>query len=115
MVLLTLISDAGKDIRTALSEEYSDSVNFSDGEIYLRTREYQYDTKKQIGTMFAEKCIWARLSKGKRKDLRQIQKHKAFSAAFDTLRVFPGLWPGFRIEHKFMGMKCDPVSLPLFR
>ncbi|KAF1948544.1 hypothetical protein CC80DRAFT_511292 [Byssothecium circinans] len=37
----------------------------------------------------------------------RILRHKAFSAAFDALRVFPGLWEGFRIEHKFMSMKCD--------
>ena len=103
------ISGAGPSLRTALSEEYSNSVNFSDGEIYLKIQEYKHDPGRHLGTIFAEKCLWTRLSKDKRKDLKRILKHKAFSAAFDALRVFPGLWVGFRIDHNFMPMKCDEV------
>lgn len=50
-----------------------------------------------------------RLSASKRKDLKQLRKNKAFTTAFDALRVLPGLWGGFRIEHKFLSMKCDEV------
>ncbi|KAF2178253.1 hypothetical protein K469DRAFT_599807, partial [Zopfia rhizophila CBS 207.26] len=105
------INGAGPALRTALSEEYSNSVNFSDGEIYLKIQEYKHDPGRHLGTIFAEKCLWTRLSKDKRKDLKRILKHKAFSAAFDALRVFPGLWVGFRIDHNFMPMKCDEEIL----
>ncbi len=87
--------DASLDLRTALLEEYSDLVNFSDGEIYLRIQEYQHNSNRQLGILYAERYLWARLSKDKRKDLKRILKHKSFSTAFDSLRAFPRLWPGF--------------------
>ncbi|KAH7119558.1 hypothetical protein B0J11DRAFT_590451 [Dendryphion nanum] len=105
------INGTDPNLRTALSEEYSDSVNFSDGEIYLKIQEYRHDTNRQLGTVYAERCLWARLSKEKRKNLNRILKHKAFSTAFNALRVFPGLWAGFRIDHKFLDMKCDEEIL----
>jgi len=86
-------------------------VNFSDGEIYQKIRHYNYETNKQIGTLFAEKRMWARLSKSKRKDLKQILKNNSLTAALDALFVLPGLWDWFRIEHKFLAMKCDEVSM----
>jgi hypothetical protein len=103
------ILGAGLALRIALLEEYSNSVNFSDGEIYLKIQEYKHDPGRHLGMIFAEKCLWARLSKDKRKDLKRILKYKAFSAAFDVLRVFLGLWVGFRIDYNFMPMKCDEV------
>jgi hypothetical protein len=56
----------------------------------------------QLGALSAEKCMWARLSTNKRKDLKRNLKHKAFSKALDALLVLPGISSGFRIEHKFM-------------
>lgn len=102
-------TDANNDLPNFLSQEYSDSVNFSDGDIFLAIREYHYSVDKQLGAMFAEKCMWARLSINKCKDLKQILKHKAFTKALDALRILPGIWPGFRIAHKFMSIKCDEV------
>jgi hypothetical protein len=66
--------------------------------------------------MFAEKRWWARLSKSKRKDLKQLLKHEGFTMAFDALLAIPGIWVGLRIGmlHKLIAMKCDEVSvLPL--
>ncbi|KAL6406237.1 Intracellular protein transport protein USO1 [Ilyonectria robusta] len=82
--------DIGADLKAALSEEYSNSINFSDGEIFLKLREYHYDSNKQVGTVFAEKRMWGRLSRDKRKDLKQILKHKTILAGLDALRILPG-------------------------
>ncbi len=103
--------DVTGNLQQVLCKEYSDSVNFSDGEIFRSIRQYQIDPEKELGTVYAEKCMWARLSVDKRKDLKRILKHEGFTKAFDALRRIPGLWTGFRIEHKFMSMKCDEVSL----
>lgn len=54
--------------------------------------------------------MWGRLSRDKRKDLKQIQGHKVILAGFDALRILPALFAGFRIEHRFMPMKCHEVS-----
>jgi hypothetical protein len=61
--------------------------------------------------MFAEKRLWSRLTKSKRRDLKQFLKNGPLNAGFDALRVIPGLWGGFRIKHKFMVLKCDEVSI----
>ncbi|KAK0628283.1 hypothetical protein B0T17DRAFT_614224 [Bombardia bombarda] len=100
------LDDASTELKVALSEEYSNSVNFSDGEIFLKLRQYDDDSNKHIGTIFAEKRMWGRLSKDKRKDLKQILRNKMITAGFDALRILPALFVGFRIEHRFMAMKC---------
>jgi hypothetical protein len=92
--------DAGEELRMALSEEYSKSVNFSDGEIYLALRRYHHNTTKHATTWFAERRMWGRLTKDKRNDLKLILKLKPVVDAFDDLRHLPGLWPGFRIRRK---------------
>ncbi|KAM9873936.1 hypothetical protein VDGL01_12000 [Verticillium dahliae] len=100
------LEDASEELKTALSEEYSNSANFSDGEIFLKLRQYGTMIDKQTGTIFAEKRMWGRLSKEKRKDLKQILKQEVIITALDALRVLPGLFAGFRIEHRFVAMKC---------
>lgn len=105
------MSDASDHLKTALSEEYANSANFSDGEIFLKLREYDTRTEKQAKTMFAEMRMWGRLSRDKRKDLKQILKRKSVLAALDALRILPGLFTGFRIEHRFLAMKCDEVGV----
>jgi hypothetical protein len=54
--------------------------------------------------------MWGRLSSDKRKDLKQILKHKTIMAGLDALRVLPCFFVGFRIEHRFIAMKCHEVS-----
>ncbi|KAI9770970.1 MAG: hypothetical protein M1840_002674 [Geoglossum simile] len=107
------LDDASLDLRTALSEEYSNSINFSDGEIYQKIHYYKSYTDRSMDTGFAEKQWWARL-KGKQKDLKMMfDKHPKFTAAFDALLVIPGIWGGLRIGmiHKVLALKCDEELL----
>jgi hypothetical protein len=108
-----LYTDASLTLRRALSEEYSDYVNFSDGEIYFKLRQLHYDPDKQNGTLYAEKRILGRLSKDKRKDLKRILKNFTLRTAFDKLLNLPGLWRGFRIDHKLLlDLKYFEVRIP---
>ena len=84
-------------------------MNFSDGEIYLQLRQYNDVTDRSESALFAKQRMLARLSAAKRKDLRQMLNNEALTKAFDALRVLPALWEGFRIEHKFLSMKCHEV------
>jgi hypothetical protein len=95
------------DLEAALSEEYSNSNNFSDGEIYLKLRRYSTQVDRSAGAEFAEKCMKSRLSKSKGSDYERLLKNGPLLAAFDDLRVFPGLWYGFQIRHEWM--KCEEV------
>lgn len=101
--------DGSADLQTALSEEYSNSINFSDGEIYLKYRYYDKQKPPSKENVYAKMCMLSRLDQPKRGDFNQLLKHEAFLAAFDALQVFPGLWYGFQIAHKWVGMKCDEV------
>jgi len=103
-------ADASPDLRLSLSEEYSRSVNFSDGEIFLKLRQCANKPNKDAGTIFAEKRMWGRLSPDKRKDLRQILSHELILAGLDSLRILPALFSGFRIAHILMPLKCPEVS-----
>jgi Protein of unknown function (DUF3723) len=100
--------DGSSDLETALSEEYSNSNNFSDGEIYLKLRQYSTQANRSAGVEFAEKCIKSRISKSKRSDYERLLGSESLFSAFDALRVFPGLWYGFQIGHKWM--KCEEVN-----
>ncbi|KAI3573907.1 hypothetical protein IWW34DRAFT_854835 [Fusarium oxysporum f. sp. albedinis] len=100
------LEDASEDLKTSLSEEYSNSINFSDGEIFLKLRHYHDNANKKTGTVFAEKRMWGRLSRDKQKDLKQLLNNELILARLDALRIIPGLFIGFRIEHRFMAMKC---------
>lgn len=88
-------------MESALADEYSNSINFSDGEIYLKLRQYNTLTDQSEGTHFAEKCMMSRLSRDKRKDFKLMLKNKSLIAALDALRVFPGVWHGFQLGHKW--------------
>jgi Protein of unknown function (DUF3723) len=100
-------ADSDSDWQRELSEEYSNSTNFSDGEIYRKIRQYSFDSN-----YFAEKKWWAFLSKKKRDFLKRFLKHKRFRKAFDALLVIPGIWTGLNIGvlDKMLAMKCDEVS-----
>jgi hypothetical protein len=103
-------ADSDSDWQRELSEEYSNSTNFSDGEIYRKIRQYSSDGSDS--NYFAEKKWWARLTKKKRNFLKRLLKHKGFRKAFDALRGIPGIWPGLNIGvlDKIIAMKCDEVS-----
>jgi hypothetical protein len=106
-VLTTRILALSPDARTALSEEYLNSLNFADGEIYRKVRYYQ-----TIGRKFIESKWRAYLSKDKQKDLRRLLKRGDYVAALDKLRFIHGLWAGFSFGkvHWWLGMKCYEVN-----
>jgi hypothetical protein len=89
-----------------LIEQYSNSANFSDGEIYLKIRHYQSELN-----FFAEMRWWSYLLKGKKKDLKQFLD-SALAAGFEDLRKIPGVWGGFKIGTlpKAIALKCVEVS-----
>jgi hypothetical protein len=106
--LTDAILELSPEAKRALSEEYSNTINFSDGVIYPKIRQYESSNDK-----FA-KCQWmARLTKSKRDILNRFLKRSSFRIAFDNLLVIRGLWPaGFKIGtlHKTMGMRNPEVS-----
>src|SRR5271169_1074624 len=90
--------------KAALSEEYSNSFSFADGEIYRKTRDYQRRNKT-----FAERRWWAYLSKGKQRALRQLLRRERYTKAFDSLLHIRGLWPGRSAQRTGYG---SPVRKP---
>ena len=82
--LTFVIADSNSDWQRELAEEYSNSTNFSDGEIYYKIRKYGFESND-----FAEKKWWACLTKKKREFLKRFLKHDGFRNAFDALLVIP--------------------------
>lgn len=54
---------------------------------------------------------WARLSKSKQRDLRQLLKVDAFREVLLRLTDFPGMWEPLEIGslHRLLTMRCDEV------
>jgi hypothetical protein len=90
-----------------LAEEYGNSTNFSDGEIYRKIYQYNLEQDK-----FAERKWWARLTKNKSDFLNRFFKHKRFPAVFNALTDISGLWYGLVIGvlDKLMALMYDEVS-----
>jgi len=84
--------DMDEELRSRLREEYSNSANFSDGEIFRFIRLYH----KQ-GRELEEKKWWARLTRDKSKDLKRILDVKELREGFDNLLEITGLWEVFHI------------------
>lgn len=96
------------EAKAALSEEYSNSVEFTDGEIYGKIRDYQWRNKP-----FAERRWRSYLSKSKQKGLSQLLGRDRYKEAFDTLLGVRGLWtgPGFSLGtmQEILAMRFDEV------
>ena len=111
-MLSPILLGLSQDSKRELSEEYSNSQNFSDGIIYRRIMEYD-----SLGNTFAAFQCWARLTKSKRCILRRFFKHKTLNSAFNRLLPIYGLWidpeKGFCIGtlHYIMGMKIEEVGV----
>lgn len=92
--------------KNRLREEYSNSANFCDGEIFRHIRCYH----KQKDTL-SEKKWWARLTKDKSKDLKRVLEIEGLRQAFDDLLHVPGLWPEFHIGsmRRYLVLKCHEV------
>ena len=78
-------------------DEYSNEKVPSDGEVYLKVRQYQYE-----GNARFEERWMARLTANKAKRFRQLTSRSDVRAAFDRFRTIPALL--------FQGMKFG--SLP---
>ncbi|KAH8650305.1 hypothetical protein BGZ60DRAFT_347266, partial [Tricladium varicosporioides] len=98
------IADSDSIWQRELAEEYANSTNFSDGEIYRKIHQYSLEQDK-----FAEKKWWVRLTKKKSEFLMRFLKHKRFPAAFNALIDIAGIWDGLNIGvlDKMMALKCD--------
>jgi hypothetical protein len=103
-----LLADISDELRTELAEEYSNENAPSDGEIYRKIRQYQYEASARF-----EKRWWDRLSPTKMKRLRQLSQpeHAYIRSAFDALLPIPGLWKGLRIGNlsRVLALKCEEV------
>lgn len=91
-----------------LREEYSNSSNFSDGEIFRHIRLYH-----RLDNSIAERKWWARLTKDKAKDLKRILNIKALREGFDDLLDITGLWDAFHIGtmRRYLVLKCHEVVI----
>jgi hypothetical protein len=105
--LIYIDTDSDSVWQRELAEEYANSTNFSDGEIYRKIHQYSSEQDK-----FAEKKWWARLTKKKSEILKRFFKHKRFPAVFNALADISGIWDGLNIGvlDKMMALKCDEVS-----
>lgn len=94
------------ELRTTLIEEYANESRPSDGEVYIKIRDYH--TLRQFDL---EARWWTRLSTAKAKNLKQLLKHCSIAAAFDSLAETPALLEAMRLGgmHKILAMKCDEV------
>ncbi|MCJ1473162.1 hypothetical protein MMC13_001813 [Lambiella insularis] len=107
---LNVGSDLPDSARVVLREEYSNSKNFGDGEIYRYIRLYQkYNDKKG-----AKKWL-ARLSESKRSDILKLNRMAAKSRAMarfrkqlDSLIPYIGLWSALQIGtfHRLLTLRC---------
>ena len=98
--------------RRDIQYEYANSRNFCDGEVF------QYIRRSNLEGRCNEERKWlARLSEGKRKDLKQLYRRlelKPLSDAFDRLLPYVGFWPSLQIGtlHRVLNLKCPEVSCP---
>ena len=79
---------------------------FSDGEIYRKIR-LEASSKSEVDE------LRNLLKRNKRIALDQILKHKEFTAAFDDLLCFPGLWGGLELGNiqRHFASGCDEVTI----
>ena len=95
------------EVITNLRDDYTNSANFSDGEIFRYIRWYN-----QKGEDLREKAWWARLSKDKYKDMKRILAIQELREGFDSLLELIGLWDGFHIGtmRRYLVLKCHEVT-----
>ncbi|KAI9893034.1 MAG: hypothetical protein M1814_000918 [Vezdaea aestivalis] len=91
---------------TFLREAWVNTQPYSDGEIMRRIRMYQ--NSKEVAT---EKKWWARLSRSKQRNLKQLQKSPKLWRLVDQLLGFPGLWEPVQLGafHRLLPLGCTDV------
>ncbi|KAJ6027955.1 hypothetical protein N7540_003531 [Penicillium herquei] len=80
------LDDISPDLQTSLVDEYSNERVPSDGEIYVKVRQY----RNQANAHFENRWL-ARLSDNKTRRLRGLESHPSVRAAFDSLLALPSL------------------------
>jgi Protein of unknown function (DUF3723) len=104
------ILDLSRELLTELTEEYSNEATPSDGEVYRKIRQYQYEASARF-----EQRWLARLSENKQKRLRQLSQpeNASIRSAFDALLPIPGLWSAMSIGNlpRVIALKCDEVRI----
>ncbi|KAL2049567.1 hypothetical protein ABVK25_010146 [Lepraria finkii] len=93
-------------LRRDIREDYANSRNFCDGDIFRQIRFCQINQDHA-----GEGRWWARLSDSKRKDVKQLQRSKELkplALALDELLPYVGFWPGLRLGtfHRLLNVKC---------
>ena len=98
-------------MKCAIREEYSNNLNFCDGDIYRHIRHYNL-----TGQLSKERRWLARLSESKRRRVEQLQKlaaaegdpMRSFRDNLDRLVPFTGLWPALRLGtfHRLLTLRC---------
>ena len=111
--ILICTEDLGSHALRALREDYSNSKNFCDGDIYRNIRYHQRHCQEEaVGKWLA------RLSETKRRDLLQLQKMAVdcqqmskFQDALDDLIPYSGLWSALQIGtfHRLLTLRCPEV------
>ncbi|CAI6338124.1 unnamed protein product [Periconia digitata] len=96
--------DFSFDARESLVQSYQHEHKFSDGIIFRNIRKAKRD-----GRIDDENLWWARLTDGKRRDLRQLIKNKTLITGFDNLLQYPGLWDPVQLGtlHRLHGLRCE--------
>ncbi|ERF68657.1 hypothetical protein EPUS_05718 [Endocarpon pusillum Z07020] len=104
---IIILEDIPREIFSAIQEEYSNSRQFCDGDIYRSLRHHQ------LNRNINEAGKWqARLSASKRKDVRQLhERYPHLTEAFDSLLPVIGLWAAVEIGtfHRILTLRCPEV------
>ncbi|KAF2181292.1 hypothetical protein K469DRAFT_590091, partial [Zopfia rhizophila CBS 207.26] len=106
--------DTGPELRTALIEEYSTPIKYSDSHIY--TMICICRREGGVRGFAAEERWWSLLSPNKKKDLERFLKYQKLAAQFNDIHIIPGFWFGNWIGnlHEILAMRCDERVLHYF-
>uniref|UniRef100_A0A093UMF8 Uncharacterized protein n=1 Tax=Talaromyces marneffei PM1 TaxID=1077442 RepID=A0A093UMF8_TALMA len=98
--------DISRELETELTDEYANEATPTDGEVYRKVRQYQYEASAR----FEERWL-SRLTENKQKRMRQLsqRENSSIRSAFDSLLPIPGLWNGMSIGNlpRVIAVKCD--------
>jgi hypothetical protein len=121
-VPLRNVTEYPNHARLRVYESYAHEQSYTDGTIFRNIRMYH-----QAGNQSEERKWWARLTDGKKKDLRQLilsdkyngvscESHQDASDSiirvFDEMLDIAGLWPPIQLGtlHRLHGLRCREVS-----
>ncbi|QGA15968.1 hypothetical protein EYB26_003635 [Talaromyces marneffei] len=100
------LDDISRELETELTDEYANEATPTDGEVYRKVRQYQYEASAR----FEERWL-SRLTENKQKRMRQLsqRENSLTRSAFDSLLPIPGLWNGMSIGNlpRVIAVKCD--------